>query len=173
MSTSGLRIDFLALCFCFDFVTLLSKWFALWFGLGVDNVDIDMAMQKVTITGWADQKKVLKTVRKTGRRAELWQFPYSADHNNFSTDQYYNQQCNGPLNNYAPQPSSWYNYYKHGYDGPSHGYSQNPANSTSAYGYQTTAAFSDENPHACSIMWWYLSKCFSIFLNNWCIKICN
>ncbi|XP_008229090.1 PREDICTED: heavy metal-associated isoprenylated plant protein 22-like isoform X2 [Prunus mume] len=119
---------------------------------GVDNVDIDMAMQKVTITGWADQKKVLKTVRKTGRRAELWQFPYSADHNNFSTDQYYNQQCNGPLNDYAPQPSSWYNYYKHGYDGPSHGYSQNPANSTSAYGYQTTAAFSDENPHACSII---------------------
>ncbi|KAL6286305.1 hypothetical protein ACE6H2_010695 [Prunus campanulata] len=119
---------------------------------GVDSVDIDMAMQKVTITGWADQKKVLKTVRKTGRRAELWHFPYSADHNNFSTDQYYNQQCNGPLNNYAPQPSSWYNYYKHGYDGPSHGYSQNPANSTRGFGYQTTAAFSDENPHACSIM---------------------
>jgi len=38
---------------------------------GVDDIDIDMGLQKVTVTGWADQKKVLKTVRKTGRRAEL------------------------------------------------------------------------------------------------------
>ncbi|XP_008342778.1 heavy metal-associated isoprenylated plant protein 28-like [Malus domestica] len=118
---------------------------------GVDNVDIDMAMQKVTITGWADQKKVLRIVRKTGRRAELWQQPPFDSEYNFDTDQYYSQQqCNGS----APQPSSSYNYYKHGYDGPSNYhayYSQNSANSSS-YGYQTTAAFSDENPHACSMM---------------------
>lgn len=110
-----------------------------------------MAMQKVTITGWADQKKVLRAVRKTGRRAELWQQPPFDSEYNFDTDQYYSQQqCNGS----APQPSSSYNYYKHGYDGPSNYhayYSQNSANSSS-YGYQTTAAFSDENPHACSMM---------------------
>ncbi|KAK9922754.1 hypothetical protein M0R45_031201 [Rubus argutus] len=118
---------------------------------GVDNVEIDMAMQKVTVTGWADQKKVLKTVRKTGRRAELWQFPFINSDNSYV----YNQiQCNGPINNYAPQPSSSYNYYKHGYDSGSssnYGYSQNPAHST-VYGYQPTTAFSDENPNACSVM---------------------
>lgn len=118
----------------------------------MDNVEIDMAMQKVTVTGWADQKKVLKTVRKTGRRAELWQFPFINSDNSYV----YNQnQCNGPINNYAPQPSSSYNYYKHGYDSGSssnYGYSQNPAHST-VYGYQPTTAFSDENPNACSVMW--------------------
>ncbi|PRQ50125.1 putative heavy metal-associated domain, HMA [Rosa chinensis] len=120
---------------------------------GIDNVEIDMALQKVTVTGWADQKKVLKTVRKTGRRAELWQFPFN-NSNSDNSDVYNQSQCNGPINNYAPQPSSSYNYYKHGYDsGPSsnYGYSQNPAHS-SVYGYQPTTAFSDENPNACSVM---------------------
>ncbi|KAL5997886.1 Heavy metal-associated isoprenylated plant protein 28 [Asimina triloba] len=42
---------------------------------GIDDIDIDMAMQKVTVTGWADQKKILKTIRKAGRRAKLWPFP--------------------------------------------------------------------------------------------------
>ncbi|KAJ6855875.1 hypothetical protein NC651_040485 [Populus alba x Populus x berolinensis] len=44
---------------------------------GVDDIDIDMGLQQVTVTGWANQKKVLKTVHKTGRRAELWQLPYN------------------------------------------------------------------------------------------------
>jgi hypothetical protein len=38
--------------------------------IGIDSIDINMEMQKVTVMGWADEKKVLKTVRKTGRRAE-------------------------------------------------------------------------------------------------------
>ncbi|XP_004303179.1 PREDICTED: heavy metal-associated isoprenylated plant protein 26 [Fragaria vesca subsp. vesca] len=123
---------------------------------GIDNVEIDMALQKVSVTGRADldQKKVLKTVRKTGRRAELWQFPLI--NSNADNSYVYNQsQCNGPINHYAPQPSSSYNYYKHGYDSGSsssnYAYSHNPAHS-SVYGYQPTTAFSDENPNACSVM---------------------
>ncbi|KAG7983731.1 hypothetical protein I3843_04G121600 [Carya illinoinensis] len=122
---------------------------------GVDDVDIDMAMQKVTVTGWANQKKVLKTVRKTGRRAELWQLPYNPEHfhhsNNTDQQQYY---CNGPMNLYAPQIASSYNYYKHGYDGDAHAsYSHNPSSHNSTlFGYQTSTAFSDDNPNACSIM---------------------
>lgn len=126
------------------------------FGLGIDDVEIDMALQKVSVTGRADldQKKVLKTVRKTGRRAELWQFPLI--NSNADNSYVYNQsQCNGPINHYAPQPSSSYNYYKHGYDSGSsssnYAYSHNPAHS-SVYGYQPTTAFSDENPNACSVM---------------------
>jgi hypothetical protein len=118
---------------------------------GVDDIDIDMGLQKVTVTGWADQKKVLKTVRKTGRRAELWQLPYNPQHHSYS-DHYYNQhQVNGPLTYYAPQPSSSYNYYKHGYDSNDHGYYHHPVHS-SIFNHQTGAVFSDENPHGCSIM---------------------
>ncbi|GLT50240.1 hypothetical protein SLA2020_237390 [Shorea laevis] len=119
---------------------------------GVDEVDIDMALQKVTVvTGLADQKMVLKTVRKTGRRAELWQLPYNPEHYS-NASHYYNQhQCNGPLSYYAPQPSSSYNYYKHGYDSNDPGYYRHPVHST-IFNNQTGSAFSDENPHACSIM---------------------
>lgn len=118
---------------------------------GVDDIDIDMGLQKVTVTGWADQKKVLKTVRKTGRRAELWQLPYNPQHHSYS-DHFYNQhQVNGPLTYYAPQPSSSYNYYKHGYESNDHDYYHHPVHS-SIFNHQTGAVFSDENPHGCSIM---------------------
>ncbi|GLT61134.1 hypothetical protein SLA2020_338590 [Shorea laevis] len=118
---------------------------------GVDDVDIDMAMQKVTVTGWADQKKVLRAARKTGRRAELWQLPHNPELH-FDTNNYYNQHhCNGAATFSGPQPTSSYNYYKHGYDDHAHSYYQNPSHST-IFGYQTTTTFSDENPNGCSIM---------------------
>ncbi|KAE9599918.1 putative heavy metal-associated domain, HMA [Lupinus albus] len=117
---------------------------------GVDDVEIDMSLQKVTVNGYADQKKVLKTVRKTGRRVELWQLPYTTE---FQQNQFYQQhQCNGPItNNYASQHSSSYNYYKHGYDSSDPRYYNYPTQS-SIFGHQTAATFSDDNPHACFIM---------------------
>ncbi|XP_028807667.1 heavy metal-associated isoprenylated plant protein 28-like [Neltuma alba] len=116
---------------------------------GVDEVEIDMKLQKVTVTGWADQKKVLKAVRKTGRRAEVWQLPYTTE---FHEGQFFQQHhCNGPVNLYTSQPSSSYNYYKHGYDSCDPRYYQYPSHS-SVIGHQAGAAFSDDNPHACSIM---------------------
>lgn len=117
----------------------------------MDEIDIDMVMQKVTVTGWADQKKVLKTVRKTGRRAELWPFPYQPEYHPY-TQQYYHQQHQSHHQTYtAPQPSSSYNYYKHGYDDQGYGYYHRPAHST-IVDERTGAMFSDENPNACSIM---------------------
>ncbi|KAM7492171.1 hypothetical protein LguiA_035092 [Lonicera macranthoides] len=112
-------------------------------------------MQKVTVTGWADQKKVVKTVRKTGRRAEMWQFPYNTElrnNNHVSQSHDHQQHYSGPAT-YNGTGSS-YNYYKHGYG--SHGstaYYQNSAQySSTIFGHQTGAAFSDENPNACSIV---------------------
>ncbi|XP_010485988.1 PREDICTED: heavy metal-associated isoprenylated plant protein 20-like [Camelina sativa] len=125
---------------------------------GVDEVEIDMMQQKVTVTGYADQKKVLKKVRKTGRRAELWQLPYNPDHlgggGSSSNGGYlYNPQgCNGPINHAAPVPTSSYNYYKHGYDSNEYSsYRHHPVHA-SIFSHQTGAKFSDENPNACSIM---------------------
>ncbi|KAK3212044.1 hypothetical protein Dsin_016750 [Dipteronia sinensis] len=47
---------------------------------GVHNLDIDMDKQKVTVTGYVDQRKVLKVMRRTGRKAEFWPFPYDSEY---------------------------------------------------------------------------------------------
>ncbi|KAK8642063.1 hypothetical protein V6N13_011425 [Hibiscus sabdariffa] len=116
---------------------------------GVDSVDVDMDMQKVTVMGWAaaDQKKMLKKVRKTGKRAELWPYPYKPE-NQFYYDYYQSQPM---ITYHATGRSSSYNYYKHGYDGHDHGYYQPPPYST-LVDEQASSIFSDENPHACSLM---------------------
>ncbi|XP_024967673.1 heavy metal-associated isoprenylated plant protein 28 [Cynara cardunculus var. scolymus] len=133
---------------------------------GVENVEIDMGLQKVTVTGYADEKKVLKTVRKTGRRAEIWNVPYNPDirSHNYNVNQYAQQQqqqqngnggsgTGGPTATFytrQPSSSSSYNYYKHGYDNHQ---SYNPIQSSGLIGHQTGAAFSDENTNAaCNIM---------------------
>ncbi|KAL6282453.1 hypothetical protein ACE6H2_013382 [Prunus campanulata] len=135
---------------------------------GVDAIDVDINMQKVTVMGWADQKRVLKAVRKTGKRAELWPYPYNPQYHNINNLQYYRQhqphdhhhdhhhhgyKKQAPINTYnsIPNSSYSYNYYKHGSTSHEHGYYQPPPYST-IFSEQDTAAFSDDNPHACSIM---------------------
>ncbi|XP_074586593.1 heavy metal-associated isoprenylated plant protein 28-like [Curcuma longa] len=115
---------------------------------GVHDVDVDMARQKVTVTGWVEPKKALKAVRKTGRRAVLWPYPMNAD------EVMYQQAYNGPA---APPfifnavPNS-YNYRKHGYDDPSlYGYYRRPPHSD-IIDEKVVTMFSDDNPNACSIM---------------------
>ncbi|KAF9624285.1 hypothetical protein IFM89_009193 [Coptis chinensis] len=56
---------------------------------GIDNIEIDTNMQKVIVTRWAKQKKVLKVGKKKGRRAELWPVPYTPQ--NVYTEHYYHQ----------------------------------------------------------------------------------
>ncbi|CAN4105586.1 unnamed protein product [Withania somnifera] len=117
---------------------------------GVDNIDIDMNMQKVTVTGWAEQKKVLKTVRKTGRRAELWPYPYNPEYHNYM-HHYYDTFYSRPGTYFAP-PSSSYNYYVHGYNnGHAHGYYAELPHNT-IFDERTRHMFSDENATGCSIM---------------------
>lgn len=118
--------------------------------LGVDNIDIDMNMQKVTVTGYTDQKKVLKTVRKTGRKAELWPFPYNPEyHAYYSTYSSDYPPVYGSPANYGT--TSTYNYRKHGYNGHDHGYYQQPPSSDFIDSH-AVAIFSDENATGCSVM---------------------
>ncbi|XP_065879582.1 heavy metal-associated isoprenylated plant protein 28-like [Euphorbia lathyris] len=108
---------------------------------GVDDIDIDIAMQKVTVMGWAEQKKVLKAVKKTGRRAELWAYPYNP--------QYYNYQTTQPNTYYATATTQHgYSNHHHRQQQQEYGYYSN----SSGIDVQATSLFSDENPHACSIM---------------------
>ncbi|KAJ6291376.1 hypothetical protein OIU76_023445 [Salix suchowensis] len=120
---------------------------------GVDGIDIDMGLQKVTITGMGlTVKKVLKTVRKTGKKGLSSAITLQSTSIIAFSDHYYNQhQVNGPLTHYAPPPASSYNYYKHGYDSNDHGYYRHPVHS-SIFNHQSGAVFSDENPHGCSVM---------------------
>uniref|UniRef100_A0ACD5VZ73 Uncharacterized protein n=1 Tax=Avena sativa TaxID=4498 RepID=A0ACD5VZ73_AVESA len=122
---------------------------------GVDEVEIDMAMQKVTVNGDVEQKKVLKTVRRTGKRAVLWPTAYVAGVGAGGAvqllAQHQHQYQPGGAQTYATThaagPTSSYNYYKHGYD-DSRLYGAN----SSVVGTRATDYFSDENTGGCSVM---------------------
>ncbi|KAI3498677.1 hypothetical protein L1887_34454 [Cichorium endivia] len=125
---------------------------------GVEDIDIDMELQKVTVTGWVDQEKVLEKVRKTGKKAELWPFPYNPEVIGF-TQQYadmYTHHSDPTTYFHVEQPEiSTHNYYGHGYDYNGYGhitYQESPAYSSIGVGETASIAFSDENVNACSIM---------------------
>ncbi|KAM0950199.1 putative heavy metal-associated domain, HMA, heavy metal-associated domain superfamily [Dioscorea sansibarensis] len=107
---------------------------------GVDSVDIDMENQKVTVTGYVDQNKVLKAVRRTGRKAEFWPYPYDSQYYPYAI-QYLEDDT------YA----STHNYYRHGYNSSVHGYFPDSAY-TMIVDDDTVAIFNDDNVHACMIM---------------------
>ncbi|KAF6147757.1 hypothetical protein GIB67_006730 [Kingdonia uniflora] len=107
---------------------------------GVDNLDIDMDNQKVTVTGYVDRRDVLKVVRRTGRKAEFWPYPYDGEYHPFAA-QYLEESTY----------TSTYNYYKHGYNDSVHGYFPDSA-FTTIIDDPTAAFFNDDNVHACTIM---------------------
>ncbi|KAH7431990.1 hypothetical protein KP509_07G003100 [Ceratopteris richardii] len=54
---------------------------------GIHSVETDLRLNKVTIIGYVDRRKLIKTLRKAGKRAEIWNeslntihsYPYWAD----------------------------------------------------------------------------------------------
>lgn len=123
-----------------------------------------MPSQKVTVTGSIDQKKILKTVRRTGRRAVLWPYPFNTQ---VQTQHLYQQHhpALAQTNNmgFNGNSSSSYNYHKHGYDDSRLHYGYNTGHSA-VTGERTGDLFSEENPNACSIMWY-------LYCSNWsCIS---
>ncbi|KAL6614488.1 hypothetical protein ACP70R_036758 [Stipagrostis hirtigluma subsp. patula] len=130
---------------------------------GVDDVEIDMAQQKVTVNGDVEQKKVLKAVRRTGRRAVLWpSLPAGAGAGAVHALALAQQEQlllhqPGALQahaSHAARPMSSYNYYKHGYDDASlyGAYYHHGASSALAGGARATDYFSDENAQGCAVM---------------------
>ncbi|KAL5977142.1 hypothetical protein ACLOJK_021484 [Asimina triloba] len=100
---------------------------------GVDSIDIDMDKQKVTVTGYIEQRKVLKAVRRTGRKAEFWPYPYDSQYHPYAL-QYLEDSTY----------SATYNYYRHGYNSTVQGYFPSPPYST-ILDDDAAAVFSDEN----------------------------
>lgn len=115
-------------------------------------MDVDRRNQKVRVTGSIDQKKILKTVRKSGKRAVLCLYPTNPAQHPHHPEYYYQYHAvpahrkviNGEVNSY--------NYRVHGYDnyqlpGYNHG-----AVPTQLVGDRTRYLFSDDNPNSCSVM---------------------
>ncbi|XAR69542.1 hypothetical protein NMG60_11001172 [Bertholletia excelsa] len=109
---------------------------------GVHSMEIDMDKQKVTVTGYVDQRRVLKKVRRTGRKAEFWPHPYDSEYYPYSA-QYFDESTF----------SSTYNYYTHGYNESMHGYLPSNAAYSQIIDDEFADIFSEENVHhACIIM---------------------
>ncbi|XP_022876779.1 heavy metal-associated isoprenylated plant protein 23-like [Olea europaea var. sylvestris] len=98
---------------------------------GVKSVEINRKQQKVTVTGYVEQSKVLKKAKSTGKKAEIWPYvPY----------------------NLVAQPYAIQAYDKKAPPG----FVRKVDNSTTGNGPRFEdpyiTMFSDDNPNACSIM---------------------
>ncbi|XP_057527315.1 heavy metal-associated isoprenylated plant protein 31 isoform X1 [Amaranthus tricolor] len=108
---------------------------------GVEDVEIDMDTQKVTVKGYRlEEKKIIKAIKRAGKAAEPWPFPSHSHYTSF-----------------YKYPSYITNHYYDTSNGaaPSvHAFFHTPAVYSVAVASDETVAsmFSDDNPHACSIM---------------------
>eukprot|EP00268_Persea_americana_P021397 TRINITY_DN2133_c0_g1_i2.p1 TRINITY_DN2133_c0_g1~~TRINITY_DN2133_c0_g1_i2.p1 ORF type:complete len:153 (-),score=38.77 TRINITY_DN2133_c0_g1_i2:771-1229(-) len=100
---------------------------------GVQSVDINRKQRKVTVTGYVEANKVLKKVKSTGKKAELWPYvPYNLVAQPYTAQAYDKKAPPGYVRNVesnatvtrtaSSKPEDQYNM------------------------------FSDENPNACSVM---------------------
>ncbi|GMI99617.1 HEAVY METAL ASSOCIATED PROTEIN 29 [Hibiscus trionum] len=110
---------------------------------GVEEVEVEMEIQKITVRGYAlEEKKVLKAIKRSGKAAEPWPFPgYSHHYASFYKYPTY------IMNHY-------YDYYKNEGSNGVHTFFHTPAVYSVAVASDEAVAslFSDDNPHACSIM---------------------
>ncbi|GAV81256.1 HMA domain-containing protein [Cephalotus follicularis] len=110
---------------------------------GVEEVEIEMEMQKITVRGYAlEEKKVLKAIKRTGKAVEPWPFP---GYSHFASFYKYPSHI---MNHY-------YDTYRNnvGSNGV-HTFFHTPAIYSVAVESDEAVAslFSDDNPHACTIM---------------------
>ncbi|KAA8532591.1 hypothetical protein F0562_032593 [Nyssa sinensis] len=98
---------------------------------GVRLVDVNRKESHVKVTGYVEPNKVLKKVRSTGKRAELWPYvPYNLVYYPYVPQSYDKKAPAGYVKN-VPQAQAL------------------PSPNTPE---RLTTLFSDENPSACSIM---------------------
>ncbi|KAM6557206.1 hypothetical protein CsatB_004225 [Cannabis sativa] len=107
---------------------------------GIDSVEVNLELERVTVVGYVDRNKVLKAVRRAGKRAEFWPYPDPPLYFT-STSDYFRDTTN--------EFKESYNYYKHGYNiGDKHG--RIPV--TQRGDDKVSNMFNDDNVNACSLM---------------------
>lgn len=104
--------------------------------IGVNSVQIDPKLHKLTVVGYVEPKKVLKTVQNyTGKKAEMWPYiPYHMVAHPYAPGAYDKKAPRGYVRNVVDDPKA----------------SSLVRASSTEVRYST--AFSDENPNACSVM---------------------
>ncbi|XP_038888453.1 heavy metal-associated isoprenylated plant protein 31 [Benincasa hispida] len=136
---------------------------------GVEEVEVEIEMQKITVRGYGlEERKVVKAIKRAGKAAEAWPFPgYSSHYTSFY--KYPSYIVNHYYDTYS---STNYNNRHHNNNKQHHLISStnttaggSPTNSLHTF-FQTpslyslavssdhtiASLFSDDNPHACSIM---------------------
>ncbi|GLJ51169.1 hypothetical protein SUGI_1089030 [Cryptomeria japonica] len=99
---------------------------------GVQTVDVNRKLQKVTVTGYIEPSKVLRKVQATGKNAEIWPYvPYSSVTQHVVNAQTYDKKA--PLGFMR----------KESFDT-----GINPNRPDEVYG----SMFSEENANACTLM---------------------
>ncbi|XP_043716931.1 heavy metal-associated isoprenylated plant protein 31 isoform X1 [Telopea speciosissima] len=109
---------------------------------GVEEVDVEMETQKITVRGYGvEEKKVLKAVKRAGKAVEPWPFPGYSHYASFY------KYPTHIANHYYESPSN-------GASAGVHTFFHTPSTYSMAIASDEAVAslFSDENPHACSIM---------------------
>ncbi|KAK6936862.1 Heavy metal-associated domain, HMA [Dillenia turbinata] len=109
---------------------------------GVEEIEIEMDIQKVTVRGYdLEEKKILKAIKRAGKAAEIWPFPSYSHYTSF-----YKYPAH-VVNHY-------YDTFRNGASTNIHTFFHTPASYSLAVASDELVAslFSDENPHACAIM---------------------
>lgn len=116
--------------------------FIIYVAAGVDRVDVNVPMEKVTVTGYVDRARVLQEVRRSGKKAEFW--PSGGTPLWFTSPRSYFRDDGGSYRRDS------YNYRRHGYsDGDRHGRMREPARGAGPVGNM----FNDDDVNAaCRIM---------------------
>ena len=109
---------------------------------GVDRVDVNVPMEKVTVTGYVDRARVLQEVRRSGKKAEFW--PSGGTPLWFTSPRSYFRDDGRSYRRDS------YNYRRHGYsDGDRHDRMREPARGAGPVGNM----FNDDDVNAaCRIM---------------------
>ncbi|KAL8519338.1 hypothetical protein ACS0TY_010322 [Phlomoides rotata] len=109
---------------------------------GVDEVEVEMELQKITVRGYSvEEKKVVKAIKRAGKAAEPWPYP---GYSHFSS-----------FYNYPTHIVSHYYDTSRNVAAPAvHAFFHTPAVYSVAVASDEAVAsiFSDDNPHACTIM---------------------
>ncbi|XP_041002855.1 heavy metal-associated isoprenylated plant protein 31 isoform X1 [Juglans microcarpa x Juglans regia] len=109
---------------------------------GVEEVEIEMETQKITVRGYAlEEKKVLKAIKRAGKAAEPWPFP---GYSHFASFYKYP----------AYIVKHYYDTHTNGASSGVHTFFHTPSVYSVAVASDEAIAslFSDDNPHACTIM---------------------
>lgn len=98
---------------------------------GVQSVDLDRKLQKLTVTGYVEVYKVLRRVNRTGKPTEIWPFvPAEMAYHPYAAGVYDKKAPPGYVRKVEP------------------GFLMNPNRTDEQY----TSMFSEDNANSCTIM---------------------